>query len=80
VLAAVRVLDLPADQFAVFGSGPLLAHGLRAEVSDVDLLAAPALWSLLSWSGPVLLTDSGIGEKVTLPGNVEVYSAWAPGE
>lgn len=32
-------LNLDPDQFVIFGSAPLLAHGLRATVRDLDIVA-----------------------------------------
>lgn len=36
LIRMLRALDLPYDDFVVFGSGPLLAHGLRTTLGDLD--------------------------------------------
>ncbi|MGH3375329.1 MAG: hypothetical protein ACRDP6_11365, partial [Actinoallomurus sp.] len=46
LLDAVRSLDLPADQYAVFGSGPLVVRGLR-DGADIDLVVTHALYARL---------------------------------
>lgn len=38
-------LDLDPDDYVVFGSGPLLAHGVRPDVGDLDVVARGAAWS-----------------------------------
>jgi hypothetical protein len=37
--ALVAELDLDPNDFVIFGSGPLLAHGLREHISDLDIVA-----------------------------------------
>jgi hypothetical protein len=32
-------LDLDQSDFVIFGSGPLLAHGLRRRIRDLDVVA-----------------------------------------
>jgi hypothetical protein len=40
------VADLGLDQrdFVVFGSGPLLAHGLFDDITDLDVVVRPGVW------------------------------------
>lgn len=44
----VRALNLPQEDYAIVGSGPLAAHGLIASVRDVDILARGEAWQLAS--------------------------------
>lgn len=37
-------LGLDPDDFVIFGSGPLLAHGLRDDIADLDILARGSAW------------------------------------
>lgn len=37
-------LDLPADDFIIAGSGPMLAHGIRSTLGDLDVVARGAAW------------------------------------
>ena len=40
----VTELDLDRRDFVIFGSGPLLAHGLRDGIRDLDIVARGAAW------------------------------------
>lgn len=40
----VRALGLPPKDYAIFGSAPMLAYGLIAEVGDIDILATGSAW------------------------------------
>jgi hypothetical protein len=37
-------LDLDRRDFVIFGSGPLLAHGLRRRIRDLDVVARGTTW------------------------------------
>lgn len=72
---AVRALALPAGDHAVFGSAPLLAHGLIEEVGDVDLLAVRAAWAQVCSSRPPTRAPGG-DEVVRLARGIEVDHGW----
>lgn len=36
--------DLERDHFVIFGSGPLLAHGIRRNIYDLDVVARASAW------------------------------------
>ncbi len=81
LFAKLLSLDLPPDDFAVFGSGPMFIHGLREAVHDLDVVARGRAWQAVSDLAEVVRPDSGVGRKVVLfDGDIEVYDAWAPGE
>ncbi len=40
----VSELDLNVRDFVIFGSGPLLAHGLRDGIHDLDVVARGSAW------------------------------------
>lgn len=46
IIEKVKQLNLPQGQYVVFGSGPLMIHGIR-ESHDIDLLVTPALYKKL---------------------------------
>ena len=70
-------LALPADDFVVTGSGPLLAHGLRASIHDLDLVARGKAWELAAAKAPVARSQSGLGRRIVLfHGVVEVFDHW----
>lgn len=72
---AVRALELPAGNYAVFGSAPLLAWGLVTEVGDIDILATRSAWRLACRLGtPVLAPD---GDRVVhLASDIDIFNGW----
>ena len=47
----VSELDLDVRDFVIFGSGPLLAHGLRYGIHDLDVVARGPAWRRVSEYG-----------------------------
>jgi hypothetical protein len=47
----VTELDLDRRDFVIFGSGPLLAHGLRYGIRDLDIVARGSVWEQVSEYG-----------------------------
>jgi hypothetical protein len=47
----VTELDLDRRDFVIFGSGPLLAHGLRSGLRDLDIVARGPVWQRVSEYG-----------------------------
>jgi hypothetical protein len=82
IFAAVRALTLPRDQYAVFGSGPMTARGLR-DSKDVDLLVTPELFEALKacgWQATVVTIEGRPRERLS-HGLCEAYKAlWAGGK
>ncbi|MFG2873264.1 hypothetical protein [Streptomyces sp. NPDC048338] len=73
-------LELPPTDYVVAGSGPLLAHGLRDEVSDLDVVARGDAWKIALTLAPATPAASGHGLVVPLfDGTVEVFDHWLPG-
>ena len=73
-IAELRRWAWPADEYVVFGSGPLHVHGIR-EASDVDVVVTQARWDRLVEAGhqPV---DHRPGVLHLQLGPVEVLSGW----
>ena len=44
-------LDLDRRDFVIFGSGPLLAYGLRQSIRDLDIVARGKAWERVSRHG-----------------------------
>jgi hypothetical protein len=44
LLELVDKYELDRRDFVIFGSGPLLAHGLREEIEDLDVVARGRVW------------------------------------
>lgn len=70
-LLELKKLNLPPDQFAIFGSGPLAVRNLRA-THDLDLLVKPGLFKKLAQKYPVK------DDKLIKIGQIEIYKDWQP--
>ncbi len=77
IISEIKELNLPLGQYVVFGSGPLVIHGIR-ETRDIDLLVTKELYSQLKnevWEEKEL--DSGgnyLSKDV-----IEVDDSWSYG-
>jgi len=72
-LDELRDLNLPSDQYAVFGSGPLAIRGLR-ESSDCDIIVKSDVWKELCNKYPF---KEGTKDRIEI-GNVEIFNTWRP--
>jgi hypothetical protein len=77
LIRALTGLNLPTDDYVVFGSGPMLAHGLRTQLGDLDVVARGAAWQALTRYFPPTVAPSGHGQMVRLV--IEVADRWLPG-
>lgn len=75
----VRSLDLPTEDYAIFGSCPMAAHGLKEHCHDIDIIARNAAWERTKKLGEVQVAP--MGDKVVRlrQGTVEIFDGWAPG-
>jgi dienelactone hydrolase len=64
-------LGLPAGQYAIVGSGPLGARGLR-EMSDIDIMVSDTLWQDFAKDHTVIASDV---PKILLAEDVECFSS-----
>ncbi|MGW3565236.1 hypothetical protein ACWDSL_15380 [Streptomyces sp. NPDC000941] len=70
-------LDLPANDFLVAGSGPMLAHGIRSNVGDLDIVARGPAWKKALRLGTPLPAPLGYAEHIVLAsGDIEVLNGW----
>ena len=73
-------LALPPSDYVVTGSGPLLAHGLKDSIHDLDLLARGEAWELAAGKGRIIPSRSGLGCRIVLHhGDIEVFDHWVGG-
>lgn len=73
-------LALPLGDYVVTGSGPLLAHGLKTEIHDLDLVARGKAWELAASMAPVITAQSGCGRRIVLHrGEIEIFDHWVGG-
>ena len=71
----MSALALPAQDYVVFGSGPLLAHGLVTHVGDIDILARGAAWTRVTTLGLVEKAPDG-DHVVGLANGVDIFDGW----
>lgn len=77
LVAQLVALGLPLDDLVVFGSGPLLAHRLAADVHDLDVVARGRAWQLAASLMTPVPAPSGCGLMVELAdGKLQVFNAW----
>src|ERR1700742_4199574 len=75
----VTELDLDRRDFVIFGSGPLLAHGLRRRVRDLDVVARGTVWRRVSRHG--LPAAGGINRAPMAQcwgGLIQFSAGWIP--
>ncbi|WP_433616066.1 hypothetical protein ACQP2P_13585 [Dactylosporangium sp. CA-139114] len=70
-------LELDSRDFVIFGSAPLLAHGVRTRVSDLDVVARGAAWERVCAHGlPVVGTINGAPMMRFEDGLIEFSRGW----
>lgn len=78
---ALRALDLPAGDYAVFGSGPLLVRGIIDAANDVDVVSRGAAWDRASALGEIItLPQHGVAVASFLDGAITIGTKWAYGD
>jgi hypothetical protein len=81
LIDALLSLELPSEDYAVFGSGPMYAHGLKDLGHDLDIVARGAAWEKAAEKGEIKITESGDDKVIELfDGFIEIFRSWAPGE
>lgn len=74
-------LDLPTEDYAIFGSGPMFAHGIKDLGHDIDILARGSAWEKAITLNKPKLSKLGFDQVVELfEGKIEIFDGWAPGE
>lgn len=72
-------LDLPLFDFAVFGSAPMVAHGLKRSINDLDVIARKSAWEKAKTFGTPEVSRSKFGSVISLMGGaIEVFDQWPP--
>ncbi len=74
LIKEIESLSLPTGKFAVFGSGPLTAHGIR-ETQDIDIIALPEIYDQLKNEGWEEKTWPS-GSQYLAKGNFEICKEW----
>lgn len=80
LFATLKTAALPAGDYAVFGSGPLLVRGILAEAADLDVLCRGAAWDQAKAMGQrTVLSDLGVTVYSIAGGKVTFGDRWAIG-
>lgn len=74
-------LNLPRDDYSIFGSGPMSAHGIKELGHDIDIIARGDAWRCACSIEPPVTSIMGNGLVVNLFNKeIEVFDSWAPGD
>ncbi len=76
----IKELDLPTADFAIFGSGPMIIHGLKEIHNDFDIIARGKAWEKIAKMGEVSVAPMGDKYVKLFNGRVECFDGWAPGD
>jgi hypothetical protein len=73
----VTELDLDHRDFVIFGSGPLLARGLRRRIGDLDVVARGQAWQRVSEYGcPGIGSLNGAPMALFWDGRIQFSRGW----
>ncbi|MCM8831952.1 MAG: hypothetical protein NC918_07165 [Candidatus Omnitrophica bacterium] len=64
----LRSLDLPTDEYAIFGSGPMAVRGIRRN-NDINVVVSNEIWDRFS--------EENTGNKIKI-GHIEICCDWKP--
>lgn len=77
LVALVTELDLDRRDFVIFGSGPLLAHGLRQRIRDLDIVARGKVWRRACQYGiPAVGEINGAPIALFCDGQIQFSQGW----
>lgn len=71
---SVRQLELPEHDYVIFGSAPLLIHGLISSIGDIDIVARGRAWDKATQLAKVLKGDKG--DSFVQLGCIAIYDGW----
>ena len=72
----LKSLNLPAEQFAIFGSGPMVIKGMH-ENNDIDVIVKNELWDALKKTHKPILKNNKKTEYIEI-GEIEIFPNWKP--
>ena len=71
----VKRLNFSAGKYALFGSVPLAAYGIR-DAKDIDIIVIPEFYNELKKTENWREEISPRGNKMLIRGDIEIYSEW----
>jgi hypothetical protein len=80
LLTRVAGLELPTQDFAIFGSGPLLVRGVIDSANDIDIICRGAAWDKALTIGELVhLEDYGVDIVSIDGGAITLGRTWGIG-
>lgn len=77
----VRKLNLPAGDFAIFGSGPLIVRGIIPAANDLDIICRGDAWRNVQAMGELqYLTEYDLSIVTMYDGRLTFGTRWAIGD
>jgi len=73
-------LNLSKNDYVIFGSSPMFAHGLKDTLNDLDVLAGEKTWAIAKSYGTVEKFPEGNNVIRLLGGKIEILESWWPGQ
>jgi hypothetical protein len=75
----VRALDLPAGDYAIFGSGPLIVRGIIEATNDLDIISRGEAWERVREVGELSTFDDEDECVNMLDGRITFGITWKYG-
>ena len=80
LIQKLLTLNLPTEDYVLFGTAPLFLRGIKDLGHDLDLVARGRAWEMAAQAGIVEIPRSGAGHVISLfDGEIEVFDSWTPG-
>ena len=81
LLDSVLRLKLPVGDYAIFGSGPLLARGIIDDVNDIDIICRADAWQQAQELGELVYLDEYDVHVVSIDNQrITIGTSWGIGE
>jgi len=80
LFALLRSLELPAGDYAVFGSGPMIVRGMVEATNDLDIITRGAAWERVQEIGTLGAFDDNNPYVDMFDGRITFGITWKYGE
>lgn len=80
LFALLRSLELPAGDYAVFGSGPMIVRGMVEATNDLDIITRGAAWQRVLEIGTLTHFEDGHPCVDLFDGKITFGITWKYGE
>ena len=80
LFALLRSLELPAGDYAVFGSGPMIVRGMVEATNDLDIITRGAAWERVQEIGTLVAFDDNNPYVDMFDGRITFGITWKYGE